>query len=62
MIIREERCKGCGICISACPQDAITFVERTNAQGYPVTEVDLEKCIECGICYTVCPDSVYEIE
>lgn len=59
--VREERCKQCGICVEACPKNAISFKEEISMTGYRPVVVDDEKCIGCGICYTMCPDWVYEI-
>ena len=59
--VREERCKQCGICVEACPKNAISFKEEIRMTGYRTVVVDDEKCIGCGICYTMCPDWVYEI-
>lgn len=56
-----ERCKGCRLCIRACPVDAITIMDKANQKGYLPVEIDHEKCIGCGMCYQVCPDSVFEI-
>lgn len=61
IIVKEERCKQCGLCIQHCPKEAISFSERFNSAGYSPVEVDQEKCIKCGICYSMCPDGVYEI-
>lgn len=44
-----ETCLGCGLCIKACPQSAIT----SKGKKQPV-ELDLNKCVRCGACYEVC--------
>lgn len=55
--VREDDCKGCGICISVCPVKILEFSEGYNARGvhYPqVTEPS--KCTSCGNCMIYCPD------
>ena len=47
--IIEENCPGCGLCVKACPQGAIT----PRGKKEPV-DLDQEKCIKCGACYDVC--------
>lgn len=59
--VREEWCKGCGMCILNCPKEAIYLSRHYNSSGYATVEVDCKKCVFCGNCYTVCPDVVFEI-
>jgi 2-oxoglutarate ferredoxin oxidoreductase subunit delta len=59
VFIREDQCKGCGLCVTACPQQVILINnERLNARGYhPAQYVDPEgKCTGCALCAVVCPD------
>lgn len=61
---REERCKGCELCVSVCPKNIIKISEdRLNAKGFRPAEItEQEKCIGCAFCATICPDVVIEVE
>lgn len=55
--IDTDRCKGCALCIEACPKHVIGFAERkVNAAGYPFATIIGEDCIGCASCGIVCPD------
>ncbi|MFH1614029.1 MAG: 4Fe-4S binding protein [Planctomycetota bacterium] len=57
------RCKGCGLCVDACPRSNIRMSEEHNRLGHFYAQViDESKCNGCGLCYRVCPDMVIEIE
>jgi len=59
---REDRCKGCGLCVLSCPRKLIRVGDRLNNQGYPVAEItDMEKCNSCALCAEMCPDVVIEV-
>ncbi len=60
IFIDQDRCKGCGLCLSACPQDVLVLDnDILNAKGYhPAILVDPEgHCTGCAICTVICPDS-----
>lgn len=48
----NKDCYGCGLCIEACPVNAIQFSE--NGNGFHVPVVHSEKCIQCGKCDKLC--------
>lgn len=47
--IDPDACKGCGICLKSCPENAITG-ERKEPHV-----IDQEKCTLCGTCWEKCP-------
>lgn len=59
-----ELCKGCGLCVSACPKKIVKLdSDKLNAKGYhPATVTETEKCIGCAFCATMCPDCVITVE
>jgi 2-oxoglutarate ferredoxin oxidoreductase subunit delta len=63
VIIDEDRCKGCGLCVSVCPQHILKLSDdRFNAKGYrPVEVTDRDQCTGCAMCATICPDVVHTV-
>ncbi len=62
VIIDREACKGCLLCIRACPVKVLEADTEVNSSGsYPAKVVFEEKCIACGNCYEVCPDVCIEV-
>jgi len=54
--IHDEECKGCGLCIEACPPKVISMSERLNHYGYRTALYAGAGCTGCGICFMVCPE------
>jgi 2-oxoglutarate ferredoxin oxidoreductase subunit delta len=64
IVIDEQRCKGCLLCVEVCPKTIIAASSRINAQGYKVAEVpeaDMEQCTGCASCAKMCPDVAIEV-
>ena len=47
-------CLGYGDCVEACPNGAISIVDR-------IAKVDVNKCIGCGLCAKACPNELIVI-
>ena len=64
LTFKTDLCKGCGLCVSACPVHILDLDTSTvNAIGYtPARIVEPEKCIACTNCALMCPDSVITVE
>lgn len=60
----QDRCKGCGLCIEACPLNIVMIDQSViNKKGYsPATVLQMDKCIGCTNCATMCPDEVITVE
>lgn len=64
--VDTERCKGCDVCIDACPYGVLAMSKAVNTKGYPYSYMlNPDACIGCASCGYVCPDGcirVYKIK
>jgi len=62
IVVDIEKCKGCEICIEACPTEVIMMEKRVNSKGYHFAYMEIpEACTGCKNCAIVCPDSVITV-
>lgn len=61
IVIDIQRCKGCQVCIPACPNEVIILSKNVNSKGYHFAEPANEECIGCSNCAIVCPDAVITV-
>ena len=65
--IDRNRCKGCGLCIMACPKNGIRMSEELNVKGYHPAEYTEDEtsedrqCTGCALCAVMCPDVAIEV-
>jgi len=64
IVISEEKCKGCRLCVIACPKGIIGSASYINQMGYTpavVIEEKAEECTGCAACAIMCPDTAISI-
>jgi 2-oxoglutarate ferredoxin oxidoreductase subunit delta len=61
VVFDVETCKGCELCIQACPQESLQLSPSINAQGYHYVVLIKDNCTGCTNCALVCPDAVITV-
>jgi 2-oxoglutarate ferredoxin oxidoreductase subunit delta len=60
--VNELYCKGCELCIHACPQHVLSIdLERLTPKGYHPVHLNNSGCTGCAICALVCPEAALTI-
>ena len=50
VVVDKEKCKGCNLCVVACPTKTLDLAKEVNGKGYHYSEmVNPEACIGCAI-------------
>lgn len=66
IVVNKERCKGCNLCVVACPSDVLELSKEVNSKGYNYAQMNHpDNCIGCANCGYVCPDgciTVYKVK
>jgi 2-oxoglutarate ferredoxin oxidoreductase subunit delta len=63
VVVNKERCKGCSLCVAACPAGVLELQTReVNSRGYHyVCMKNPDACTGCASCGWVCPDGCLTI-
>jgi len=58
-VVSKEKCIGCGMCATACPEKMITMITQNEKKK---AVISLKKCIRCYCCHELCPHKAIEIK
>ena len=62
IVIDQEKCKGCLLCVSFCPKNLISIDKKLNKRGIqPVVFKGNSECLGCALCAVICPDCCIEV-
>jgi 2-oxoglutarate ferredoxin oxidoreductase subunit delta len=62
ILVDELYCKGCGLCVEACPQQVLSLdMNRLTSKGYHPAHLHADGCTGCVICALVCPDAAITV-
>lgn len=61
VVIDIEKCKGCEVCLSACPHEVLSLSPEVNGKGYHYAVKVNDRCTGCANCAIVCPDAVITV-
>jgi 2-oxoglutarate ferredoxin oxidoreductase subunit delta len=60
LTIDVETCKGCELCITACPPRVLSMSSGVNPAGFHYPELH-PGCTGCAACLLICPDFCFEV-
>jgi 2-oxoglutarate ferredoxin oxidoreductase subunit delta len=61
IVIDIEKCKGCELCVEACPEETLALADKINQKGYTYAVKVNDKCTGCANCAIVCPEAIITV-
>jgi 2-oxoglutarate ferredoxin oxidoreductase subunit delta len=56
VLINEDECKGCGLCVESCPPHCLALAPELSGYGVHPARYSGMECTGCGICFYCCPE------
>ncbi len=62
MVVDENLCKACELCIASCPQQVISLnIDVITPRGFHPAHLAKDGCTGCGTCALVCPEAAITV-
>ncbi len=61
IVLDIEKCKGCELCVAACPQETLEQSRQVNSKGYLYIVKVQDNCTGCTNCALVCPEGAITV-
>lgn len=62
IVVDVDGCKGCGLCVEACPTEVISLSDNVNIKGYNYSNMtNPDACTGCSNCAIICPDGIITV-
>jgi 2-oxoglutarate ferredoxin oxidoreductase subunit delta len=61
IVVNTEFCKGCELCVAACPTKVIELGKKLNMKGYLYAVQEKEGCVGCATCAVICPEGAITV-
>jgi len=55
VVIEQDLCTGCGLCIRVCSKQVLEIKNSINARGYHPISMVKKGCNGCALCALMCP-------
>ncbi len=61
IVIDDDRCTGCTLCVADCPYGALEMVPRGDGVHRQVAVLVADRCVSCGVCVGSCTDDALSL-
>jgi 2-oxoglutarate ferredoxin oxidoreductase subunit delta len=62
IVVDDNLCKACELCVEACPQHVIGLNDEIiTPRGFHPAHLIKDGCTGCGICAIVCPEAAITV-
>ncbi len=61
IVIDEDRCTGCTLCVVDCPYGALEMVPRDDGKHRQLAVLVPDRCVSCGVCIGSCTDDALSL-
>jgi len=56
VVIDEDACTGCALCLPVCPMGGLTLADESNVMGVRPVRFTLDRCRGDAFCSRACPE------